>query len=47
MKVAFAMRSKTIVDQPLPAGPDLSVRAPIRITFSSKLLLTLPIDNSD
>jgi hypothetical protein len=27
MKVALAMRSEAIVDQPLPAGPDLSVRS--------------------
>jgi hypothetical protein len=39
MKVALAMRSKAIV-------PGLSVCAPIRITFGSKQLLTVPIDNS-
>jgi hypothetical protein len=40
MKVALAMRAKAII-------PGLSMRAPIRITFGGKLLLTLPIDNSD
>jgi hypothetical protein len=44
MKVPLAMRSKAIIDRPLPAGPGLSVRAPIKITFGSKPLLTLPID---